>query len=113
MLNRRATAAQRTRFRRGDMLRNRTLAALPLAALLALAACDGAGGHNDADSETAGKGVDPVSRQDSATVGQQVPNAYPPVGSTSTTPPDSNPSPTTPGGVPPAGRDTGRATTAH
>jgi hypothetical protein len=96
------------------MLRTRTLAALPLAALLALAACDNAGEHNAADNETdAAEGANPVSRQDSATVGQQVPNAYPPVGSTATTPPDSNPSPTTPGGVPPAGRDTGRATTAH
>ena len=95
------------------MPRTRTLAALPLAALLALAACDNAGEHNNADSDAASEGANPVSRQDSATVGQQVPNAYPPVGSTSTTPPDSNPSPTTPGGVPPAGRDTGRATTAH
>ena len=84
------------------MLRTRTLAALPLAALLALTACDGAGGHNDADSVAAGQDAAPVSRQDSATVGQQIPNAYPPVGSTATSPADSNPSTTTPGGAPPA-----------
>jgi hypothetical protein len=90
------------------MLRTRTLAALPLAVFLALAACDNAGEHNDA--ETNETGADPVTRQDSATVGQQVPNAYPPVGSTSTTPADSNPSPTTPGGAPPAGTNTGPGT---
>jgi hypothetical protein len=95
------------------MPRTRLLAAVPLAALLALAACDNAGEHNNpSENADANSGADPVSRQDSATVGQQVPNAYPPVGSTSTTPADSNPSPTTPGGTPPAGQDTGRATTA-
>ncbi len=90
------------------MPRTRILAALPLAAFLALAACDNAGEHNDA--ETKDTGADPVTRQDSATVGQQVPNAYPPVGTTSTTPADSNPSPTTPGGAPPAGTNTGPGT---
>jgi hypothetical protein len=91
------------------MPRTRILAALPLAAFLALAACDNAGEHNDA--ETNDTGADPVTRQDSATVGQQVPNAYPPVGTTSTTPADHNPSPTTPGGTPPAGTSTGPGTT--
>lgn len=96
------------------MPRTRILAALPLAAFLALAACDNAGEHNAENNETdAATGADPVTRQDSATVGQQVPNAYPPVGSTSTTPADSNPSPTTPGGAAPAGADTGGATTPH
>lgn len=88
------------------MARTRILAALPLAAFLALTACDGAGEHNDPEKNETG--ADPVTRQDSAAVGQQVPNAFPPVGTTSTTPPDSNPSPTTPGGVPQAG---GGATT--
>ena len=96
------------------MPRTRILAALPLAALLAVAACDNAGEHNEMNNDAdAATGANPVTRQDSATVGQQIPNAYPPVGSTNTTPPDSNPSPTTPGGLPPAGQDTGRATTAH
>ena len=96
------------------MPRTRILAALPLAALLAASACDNAGEHGDTNSTPEeAQGANPVTRQDSATVGQQVPNAYPPVGSTNTTPADSNPSPTTPGGLPPAGQDTGRATTAH
>jgi hypothetical protein len=93
------------------MPRTRILAALPLAAFLALAACDNAGEHNTSDESEAATGADPVTRQDSATAGQQVPNAYPPVGSTSTTPGDNNPSPTTPGGVPAAGSDSGGATT--
>lgn len=96
------------------MPRTRILAALPLAALLAVAACDNAGEHSETNNEAdAATGANPVTRQDSATVGQQIPNAYPPVGSTNTVPPDSNPSPTTPGGLPPAGQDTGRATRAH
>jgi len=96
------------------MPRTRTLAALSLAALLATTACDNAGEHGvPPENADVVSGADPQSRQDSATVGQQIPSAYPPVGSTSTTPPDSNPSPTTPGGTPPAGRDTGRATRAH
>ena len=91
------------------MPRTRILAALPLAAILALAACDNAGEHNNAENDDTG--ADPVTRQDSATVGQQVPNAYPPVGSTSTTPGDNNPSPTTPGGTPQAGGTAGATTT--
>jgi hypothetical protein len=91
------------------MPRTRILAALPLAAFLALAACDNAGEHTPENNDAA-TGANPVTRQDSATVGQQVPNAYPPVGTTSTTPADSNPSPTTPGGAPPAGTSTGAGT---
>jgi hypothetical protein len=80
------------------MLRTRPLAAAALAALLSTAACDNAGEHGvPPENADVVNGADPRSRQDSATVGQQIPNAYPPVGSTGTTPPDSNPSPTTPG----------------
>jgi hypothetical protein len=88
--------------RRGYMRRIGTLAAIPVALLLAAAACDNAGEHNDPSSQgEKAEGADPVTRQDSATVGQQINAAYPPVGSTSPTPPDSNPAPSTPGGNPP------------
>ena len=75
------------------MPNTRTTAALALSALVALAACEGAGEHQNADA-TQEDSVQSVTGPDTA--GEMIQTAPPPVGTSDPTPPDANPSTTTP-----------------
>jgi hypothetical protein len=78
------------------MSKTRATAACTLSALLALAACEGAGEHNDPDTVQQDTGQAATTGPGAAASGTQVQTAPPPMGALNPTPPDSNPSPTTP-----------------
>ncbi|HEX8692671.1 MAG TPA: hypothetical protein VF746_09645 [Longimicrobium sp.] len=84
------------------MSKTRAAAAFTLSALLALAACEGAGEHNDPDTVQQDTGQAATTGPGAAASGTQIQAAPPPAGTVNPTPPDSNPSPTTPS---PTGND--------
>ena len=93
-------------------MQTRRLAAMAMMTALALAACDNAGEHNDADETQEEQGTQGTF-QDSAAAGEAVRLPAPAGMVNPSTPPDSTPSPTTPGqpaGATPPG-DSGAANT--
>lgn len=74
----------------------RASAAIAFSALLSLAACDGAGEHRNADAVQPDSAQQPVTGPEAASQGTRIQNAPPPAGTTGPTPPDGNPSTTTP-----------------
>ena len=90
------------------MRRTRFLAMAALALAVSAAACDDAGGHNDADEQKSGGDPGaPVGGPDAAAAGTQISPAPPPVGSTYPVPGDTNKAISTPTTGPAS--DTGRA----
>ena len=91
------------------MRRTRFVAmALALAVSAGAAACDGAGGHNDADeNKHGGDAGAPIGGPDAAAAGTQISPAPPPVGTVNPTPADTNTAVSTPATAPSS--DTGRA----
>jgi hypothetical protein len=82
--------------------------ALALAAWAGAAACDGAGGHNDADeNKSGGDAGAPIGGPDAAANGTAISPAPPPVGTVNPVPPDTNQAVSTPNTA--ASSDTGRA----
>jgi hypothetical protein len=81
--------------------------AMALALAVSAAACDGAGGHNDAEQQKDGGGNGaPIGGPDAAAAGTQISPAPPPVGAVNPVPGDTNTAASTPATAPSA--DTGR-----
>lgn len=89
-------------------MRSRFLAmALALAVSAGVAACDGAGGHNNADeNKEGGDAGAPIGGPEAGAAGTQIAPGPPPVGTVNPVPADTNTAVSTPATAPPG--DTGR-----
>jgi hypothetical protein len=90
------------------LMRRTRILAMAVALAVSAAACDGAGGHNDADENREGGDAGaPIGGQEGGAVGTQIAPGPPPVGTTNPVPPDTNTAVSTPTTGAPG--DTGRA----